>query len=174
MPEVSEADKILVEEMVENTRLSEQDSHATRLLAKDDLNFLAAFDKNGVSTQWTAEDLAQYKEDNIPALTIDHLSQFPNQVKNELRQMRMSIDILPVDNGADPLTADVLQGIILAIEQASHASVAHETAQEFAVNGGFGFSRVLTKYTYDNPQNEHEFNAQHIEIKLVRNPFTVF
>jgi len=174
MPEPSAADKTLIEEMLANTQLSEKDSHATRLLAKDDLKFLAAFDKNGISTQWSAADLKQYKDDGIPAMTVDHISQFPNQVKNELRQMRMAIQVNPVDHGADPPTAEVLQGIMRSIEQNSHAPVAHETAQGFAVDGGFGFSRVITKYTYDNPKTEAEFNAQHIEIKPVKNPFTVF
>ena len=173
MAEPSKQDELLLEEMLENYKMDAEAESATRTLSLDDLKFEAAFDENGYSTHWTEEQQTQREKDDEPTLTLDHLSQFPKQVVNEFRQMRLDGHIHPVDNDADPATAEVLQGISNSIKQTSHASVAYETGFDFAVKGGFGFWRVITKYTYDNPKTEQEFKAQHIEIKTVKNPFTV-
>ena len=174
MAEVSKADKELIEEMLENYKMSEDSDHATRELSLDDLRFVAAFDEYGQSTHWECEDLKQRGRDGVPTVTLDHLSQFPRQVVNDFRKMKLGIQVSPVDGGADPATAEVIQGAIRAIEQNSHASVAYETGYDFAVNGGFGYWRIIKKHSFDNPTNEQEFRAQHLEIKRVKNPFTVF
>ena len=170
MPE----DKDIIEEMLENYRLSEESDHATRALSLDDLKFVAAFDENGDSTHWSPKDLKQRGNDGVPTVTLDHISQFPKQITNEFRLMKMGIQAVPVGGGADPATAETIGGIIRATEQNSHASVAWETAVDFAVNCGFGFVRIRIERTHGNPRTGQEFSAQHIEIKRVKNPFTIF
>ena len=174
MTEPSSKHKPLIEEALERWRLSEKAFHHSRKLQKDDLEFEAGYDEQGRSTQWSELDLKQWEDDKRPALTINYISQFTNQVVNESRQLRPSIEVNPVDSYSDPVTAETLQGIIRSIEQNSHAEVAYDTASELQKKCGFGCWRIGTKYSYDNPKNEQEFHAQHIEIKRIRNPFTVF
>src|SRR3990167_413915 len=176
MSELSDAHKTIIGEMLENFRRASEAERYWRALAERDLKFEAAFDEGGKSTQWDEDALKNRTDAPIKrlALTFPQLGQFCSQVTNEFRQMLPAIQVNPVDSDADPLTAEVLQGIIRSIEQNSRARVAYETGFESAVKCGFGAWRVITKYTYDDPQTEQEFRAQHIEIRPIKDRFTVF
>ena len=102
-----------------------------------------------------------------PCLVLDKLNQYINQVKNDQRQNKPSIKVRPVDDGGDKEVAEVFQGIIRHIEDASNAEVAYDTAFEAAVDGGFGYWRIVTEYA-----DELSFD-QDIRIKRVRNRFSV-
>ena len=170
----SKDDKALIGEMLERQKLAAEAENSFRKLALADLRFAAAFDEDGRSTQWNDTVLRQWEEDGRPALTLDQTSQFVNHLQNEFRQMMPAGQVNPVDSGADIQTAEALRGIIRAIEQNSHARVAYETAFDFMVRCGFGAWRYVVKYTYDNPTTAQEFNAQHIEVKRIKNPFGVY
>lgn len=135
-----------------------------RRLALEDLRF-------GALEQWPEQVRRAREQDPNgarPCLTVDKLNQYVHQVKNDQRQNRPSIKVRPVDDGADPEVAELLQGIIRHIEDQSNADVAYDTAFESAVRGGFGYFRIITEYC--DPQS---FD-QDIRIKRIRNPFTVY
>jgi len=129
----------------------------------EDLNFSNPADPQ----QWetvvrNARDLA-----GRPTLTFDHTNQYINQVVNDARQNKPSIQVLPVDSGADIQTAEVYEGAIRQIEYASRASIAYDTAIEHAARCGKGWIRVVTEVT--NPV----LNEQQILIKQVHDPLSV-
>lgn len=132
-----------------------------RANALDDLKFRAG-------RQWPEEVQKQRELDKRPCLTINRLPAFLRQVTNEQRQNRPAIKISPVDGGADPETAEVLQGLIRHIEISSNASIAYDTAFEAAATGGFGYFRVLTDYC------DADSFDQDIKIERIRNPFSVY
>jgi hypothetical protein len=132
-----------------------------RELALDDLKFRSG-------EQWPEEIKAQRQQDSRPCLTINRLPSFLRQVTNEQRQNRPAIRISPVDSGADPETAEVLQGLIRNIEVQSGADVAIDTAFEAAATGGFGYFRVITDYC--DPMS---FD-QDIKVERIRNAFSVY
>jgi hypothetical protein len=74
----------------------------------------------------------------------------------------------PVDSGADPETAEVLNGLIRHIEQSSDAEVAYDTALDFAVTGGFGYFRINTRYAADDTFD------QDLAVERVANPFSIY
>ena len=62
--------------------------------------------------------------DGRPTLTINRLPAFIRQVVNDARQNKPGMLVHPVGDGADPATAEVLNGLIRHIEQSSDAEVA--------------------------------------------------
>lgn len=103
-----------------------------------------------------------------PCLVVDKLNQYINQVKNDQRQNRPAIKVRPVDDKGDKEVADIFQGIIRHVEDTSKADHAYDTAFEHAVDGGFGYFRILTEYC-----DEDSFD-QDIKIKRIRNRFSVY
>lgn len=121
--------------------------------------------------QWP-EKIRKLREDDPegarPCLTVDKLNQYVNQVKNDQRQNRPAVKVRPVDDKGDMEVAEVFQGIIRHIEDTSKADQAYDTGFEHAVDGGFGYWRILTDFT-----DEKSFE-QDILIKRIRNRFSVY
>jgi len=70
----------------------------------DDFEFLVP------GNQWPEGIKSDRYQDGRPCLEVDRLTQPIKQITNQQRQTRPAIQINPVDSGADPKTADVLQG----------------------------------------------------------------
>lgn len=102
-----------------------------------------------------------------PCLTLDKVNQYVRQVVNDMRQNRPAIKVRGVDDKSDKEVAEVLQGIIRHVEDQSNADVAYDTAAECAVDGGFGYWRVNTKYV-----DEESFDQEPC-IERIRNRFSV-
>ena len=96
---------------------------------------------------WPQDVLTQRQKDGRPALTIPRLPSFIRQVVNDSRQNRPRMKAKPVDSLADPKTAQVIDGLLLNIENASNASVAYDTAVDCSVSGGFGYFRIDIDYS---------------------------
>ncbi|TIR87351.1 MAG: hypothetical protein E5X05_01250 [Mesorhizobium sp.] len=118
--------------------------------------------------QWPADIERQRQIEGRPCLTINKLPSFIRQVVNDARQNKPSIKVHAADSGADPDTADVINGLIRNIEYTSNADTAYDTATECAVTGGFGYIRVGLDYAYDDV-----FDMD-ICIKRVSNPFSIY
>ena len=131
---------------------------------KADLEFLS--DKPGA--QWDEKDYASRKRRNRPALQIDQLTQFVNQVSNDIRMNTPSINIIPHSGGADLETAEIRQGIIRDIEQNSNADDAYDYAVNSAIRGRIGFIRVDHRYKDDSSFD------QELYIERVVNPYAVY
>lgn len=102
-----------------------------------------------------------------PCPVMDKTNQYVRQVVNEMRMNRAAIKVRPVDDVADPKVAEVMMGIIRHIEDSSNALTAYTTGGEHAIDGGFGYWRLLTEYT--DPMS---FD-QDIRIKRITNRFSV-
>ncbi len=103
-----------------------------------------------------------------PCLVVDKLNQHVHQVVNDERQNRPQIKVRPVDDGGDVEVAKIYDGIIRHIQDRSRADIAYDTGFECAVDGGFGFWRILTEYC--DPKS---FD-QDIRIKRIRNRFSTY
>lgn len=61
--------------------------------------------------------------------------------------MRPALKTRPVDSVADPKTAEVMNGMIRAIEQSCNAEIAYDWAAESAITSGKGYFRITSDYT---------------------------
>lgn len=118
--------------------------------------------------QWPKDVLDQRNAERRPVLTISKMNAFIRQVVNDARQNKPSIKVHPADSGADPETADVINGLIRNIEYTSNADVAYDTAMECAVAGGFGYWRVGLDYAY------HDSFDMDLTIERIANPLSVY
>ncbi len=110
--------------------------------AVDDLRF------GRVGDQWPA-DVRQMRR-NRPMLTINRCPTSIRQVINDIRQNTPRIHVKPVDFGADDKTAEVFKGIIRHIETRSFASIAYDTAAEYAASANCGYVGLMTEYAHDD------------------------
>lgn len=118
--------------------------------------------------QWPERIKNERDKDRRPCLVINKVPSFTRQVVNDIRQIRPSIKVRGVDSQSDPETAEVINGMIRAIEQDSSAESAYDWAMEYAVRSGCGYWRIKTEYetamTFD----------QVIKIERITNPFSVY
>ena len=154
-------DDILAEARAAFARAADAEAE-TRREALDDLRFAR------LGEQWPASVLNDRAREGRACLTVNRLPAFIRQVVNDARQNKPAIAVHPVDDGADPATAEVFNGLIRHIEQSSDAEVAYDTALDFAVTGGFGYFRINTRYAADDGFD------QDIAIERVANPFSIY
>ncbi len=131
--------------------------------AREDLNFIS--DDEGA--QWDAKAFENRKRSQKPALQVDQLTQFVNQVSNDIRMNTPSIDVAPHSGGADIETAEIFQGKIRDIERTSNADDAYDYAVNMAIKSSIGFIRVDHRY-----KDEESFE-QELFIERVVNPFSI-
>ena len=118
--------------------------------------------------QWPSDILKQREAEGRPTLTISKMNSFIRQVVNDARQNKPSIKVHPADSGADPETAEVINGLIRNIEYTSNADTAYDTAMECAVSGGYGYWRIGLDYAY-----EDSFDMD-LSIERIANPLSVY
>lgn len=156
-----EEDDLLAEAREQFKECAEAESD-DRKTAVEDVRFAR------LGEQWP-DKIAKGRElEGRPSLVINTLPAFLRQVVNDARQNKPSIKVHPVDDGADPETAEVINGLIRNIEYTSNADVAYDTATESATGGGFGYWRIGADYSYDD-----SFEMD-LSIKRIRNPFSVY
>lgn len=102
-----------------------------------------------------------------PCLTIDQIGEPFRQLTNKQRESRPAIHINPEDGEANQATANVLQGLVRAIEYDSDAQIAYATAFEGAVGIGWGYARLRAEFDGDGPD-------QNLIVDMIENPFSVY
>lgn len=102
---------------------------------------------------WEAMDSAgkkQRQEAHRPIITLDELSQYCNQVINDLRQNKRGIKVTAMGNGATDQTAYFRQAKIRDIEYRSNSHQAYTTMAENAIQRSYGFLRINPKHVSDS------------------------
>ena len=108
------------------------------------------------------------REAGPSCLTVNRLPQFVRQVTNEQRQNRPSVKVSPVDDNGDVELSKIIQGFVRHIEVKSGAPVAYDTAFTSAARCGFGYFRIITKYSHSKSFN------QEICYQSIKDPFWVY
>lgn len=116
--------------------------------------------------QWDSNDLKNRQ--NRPSVTVNKMKSFVNQVANGQRENRPAINISPEGDRGDREVARMLKGVVRKIERDSAADIAYDTAFWNACANGIGWWRITTDWEGPNTFD------QNIEIKRVRNPFSVY
>lgn len=130
--------------ILEYAELAARADWENRLAALDDLRF---YSNEGGTGQWDPEVLKERIDQGRPVISVPLLGQFVRQVTNDARNNRPAIKVRPVDDDADPETADVLEGIVRHIEdQSEAASKAYIPAINNAAICGIGHFRVAADW----------------------------
>jgi hypothetical protein len=127
-----------------------------RAYDKDQTNIVAALEDLDfrAGEQWPADVKRERERDYRPALTINKIPTYVRQIVGDIRLMRPSIRVVPVDSRGDPDTAEVLAGLVRYIENRSDARHAYTAGADSQVACGIGHWRVLTEYADDSTFNQ--------------------
>ncbi len=141
--------------------------------AQEDVEFL-------YHQQWPEAVRKEREDEGRPCITLNKLPGFVDQVLGDQRQNRPAISVHPVEadvtgsgkmpniaGNSDYSLAEVYEALIRNIEYTSGAEAHYDNAFQHAVEGGFGWLRVLTRYSTDDA-----FDLD-LCIKSVHNRFAV-
>lgn len=138
--------------------------------AKKDVSFLSG-------AQWNEREKTIREQEGRPALTLNQLPKFIDQVVGDQRQNKPAISVHPTttSGGAEVISqtgkkytlAEIYEGLIRNIEYNCLAEAAYDMAFQQAIESGFGWLRVYTDYT------SNDAFEQDIMIKGIRDRFSV-
>jgi hypothetical protein len=131
----------------------------------EDIRAEGAIDmRHAAGDPWDPEDRRKREAAGRPCLALDELSQYTNQVVNEVRSNKRAVKFAPVGNGANDKTAEFYADKMREIEYRSRAQIGYTTAFENAVQRSYGFVRVNSRYAHARAI------AQDLWIDPVHNP----
>jgi hypothetical protein len=119
-------------------------------LAYSDLEFLAGDEY----AQWDETEFKKRVDKSRPVLQVNRLPQFVHQITGDIRQMKPSIKVVPVDSGADEKAANIYAGLIRYVENRSDASAIYFRTADSQVACGIGHWRVQTEYADSSTFNQ--------------------
>lgn len=96
----------------------------------------------------------------------DELNQFVNRAINNIRMNKRGVKVEPEGNGADDQSAELRQDIIRTAEYKSQAEHARVMSFEHALQGGYGFRKVVHRY------KGKSFN-QEVAVDAILNPDSI-
>jgi hypothetical protein len=104
-----------------------------------DMRFLAG-------DSWEETEKRRRNDKNLPMIHLDELTQYTNQLINDVRQNKRAVNVLPMGGGANDKTASLRSDWIRGVEYISQAQIAYTTGFEGMVNGSYGFAKLETFY----------------------------
>ena len=114
--------------------------------------------------QW--DDAPSVGEDE-PELTINLTDAMVTRVENNIRQQRPRGKYHPVGDGANVELSETMNGLGRHVEARSEATVAYDMAASAALDGGFGYFRLIAEFV-----DPRSFQKD-LRILPIRNAFTV-
>lgn len=174
MAEAGVADRTADEEILEEARERFtsvlEDDKDNRDSQKTDTLFVYS-----PGAQWPDTTRNERRQNKEICLEFNQLKQFVAQVVNEQRQNRPGVRIHPASGDASKEVAEILQGMIRAIEYDSKADAAYDNAFQSAVVGGRGWFRICSEYA--NPSGDPAQKGgydQKLVIKPIQDTNTVY
>lgn len=161
MAKQSKAELAVIETAIKRLKIAVDSDDHNRVAGIEDLKFA-----NG--EQWDQKEKKRRSDKGRPALTLNFLPKFIDQVVGDMLHNAPSIKLHPVDSRADISIAKIRQGIIDHIQYQSNAKGIYGYAGKQMVSGGYGGWRVLTRYTEENPFMQEAY------LKGIRNPFLIY
>lgn len=155
------AEQKIIDKAMKNLKKAVDADEHNRSSAIDDLNFA-----NG--EQWSSEEKKRRSDKGRPALTLNFLPKFIDQVVGDMLHNTPSIKLKPIDSKSDVNIAKIRQGIINSVEYLSNSKGIYGYAAKQMVTCGYGGWRILTRYTEENPF------LQEMYLEGIRNPFLIY
>lgn len=118
--------------------------------------------------QWPDDVRATRSQWKELCLEFNQLKQFVAQVVNDQRQNRPGIRYFPASGEASEEVAEIMQGMVRAVEYESNAEAVYDNAFQSAVVGGRGAWRVCSEYA------DNEGFNQRLCIKPIKDMLSVW
>ncbi len=144
--------------------IAQQFYQPQRSLAISDTQFVMGDSDNGY--QWPHD--IRVRQDATVCLTVNITAQHCNQIINNIRDNRPQATVTVSDSKGHKKTADMLAGMIRAIQRDGSGDDATDCAAEHAVYGGEGYWYITPEYADDFSNN------QVLRRKIIQNPNLVY
>src|SRR6267154_2381777 len=119
-----------------------------------DMRFLAG-------NSWDETEARRRKDKNLPMIHLDELTQYINQLVNDVRQNKRAVNVLPKGSGANDKSAGLRADWVRAVEYISQAQIAYVTGLEGMAGGSYGFCKLETYY---DSQKSFNLNARIVPV----------
>ncbi|HEV8410804.1 MAG TPA: portal protein, partial [Gemmatimonadaceae bacterium] len=129
----------VLEEMLRKWEYATDRWRPIRAEAKTDMRYVSG-------DPWEQKDQRAREAAGRPIGSYDELSQYTNQVINDIRQHKRAIEVTPIGEGANDHTAEVRQSLFRQIEYRSNAQQAYTCAFQNMVERSYGFLRIKPVY----------------------------
>lgn len=96
--------------------------------------------------QWDDAAQSSRSKEGRPTLVLNQMLPYVHQITNDIKQARLAIRVVPIDDKADIDTAEIRAGIIRNIEKQSKAKDVYGTAAKNAISAGIGWIEVEVDY----------------------------
>ena len=153
-------EKDILEEARDRLKIATDSESDNRKRAKEAIEF-----REG--KQWDDSPVPSASMDE-PEITVNLTDALVRRVENNIRQQIPRGKCHPVGDGADIETAEILNGIGRHIEVRSDATVAYDMAATAALDGGWGYFRLVAEFV------DRKSFQKDLRILPIRNTFTVF
>ena len=132
-----------------------------------DIKFAYGDSENGF--QWPSAIRNARENTARPCLTMNLIRAHNKMISNEMRKNKSEVKFLGMGNGATADSAEVMQDLFRHTQQISDAQhLALPVARSWAVDGGIGYCRLVTRYEADDSFN------QEIYLDPIDDPMQVF
>jgi hypothetical protein len=145
----TDADQKILDTMLERFKIGTDEWREIRDEAAVDMRYVSG-------DCWDPKEKQARKDVNRPALEVDEVNQYLNQLVNDIRQNKRGIKASPRGNGANDQTAAFRQGKIRDIEYQSNAQQAYTCMGENAFQRSYGFLRIKPKYVDEDKGFDQE------------------
>jgi Phage P22-like portal protein len=160
MPAIAEKDREFLKEARDRFRYVLERWQDTRDEHDTDIRFLAG-------DQWDEKEKQNRTDKHRPMVVLDELTQYINQLINDVRQNKREAKVNPEGYGADEKGAEILENWVRSIQYKSNAQSAYITGFEGAAGASYGFWKLETFY-----ENDKDFN-QSVRIVPIPNANTI-
>ena len=116
---------------------------------------------------WDKADREARTKAKRPCLSLDELNQYFNQAINDVRANPLGMKFSPRGAGANPKGAQFYADKAREVEYRSHAQQGYTTAFENAIQRGYGWVRLKTKWVEENQDDPFR---QEMWIEPIANP----
>lgn len=161
MAKVTKAEQTIIDLAMKRLKIAVEAEQENRTKAVEDLLFIDG-------DQWPEEEKNRRSIAGRPALTINMLPKFIDQVHGDMLQNTPQIKVRPSDTTGDSNIAKIRQALISEIEYSSNAIAIYGNAGKQMVACGYGAWRVLTRYSESNPF------TQEIYLEAIKNPLLAY
>jgi hypothetical protein len=129
----------LLEEMLQKWSSDTDRWAPIRAEAAEDMRYVAG-------DPWENKDRRAREAAGRPVGSYDEISQYTNQVVNDIRQHKRAINVTPIGAGANDKTAELRRNLFRQIEYRSNAQQAYTCAFQNEVERSYGFARLKAQY----------------------------
>jgi len=105
-----------------------------------------------------------------PVMTYNKCGTYINRLCNDQRMNRPGLTLRPKNDGADPKSAEIAEGLVRDITNSADSASAYDCAMDMSANVGLGYYWIKTRYVDENSFDQEIYLDRIIDSRKVLFP----